>query len=133
MLGYNHQYNYSRLLEIQQFARNVMNRHFSDLWQDFNFLKLWAGQTASLFGSQMTALALPLLAANILQATPQQMGLLGFVQYIPWLLLGLFAGVWVDRPRRRPIMLTADVARTILLSLIPLTALLGLLRSAIYG
>lgn len=105
-----------------------MDKRFSGLSQNANFLKLWAGQTVSLFGSQITVLALPLLAANVLQAAPQQMGILGFVQYIPWLLVGLFAGVWVDRLRRRPIMLTADIARTILLSLIPLTALLGLLR-----
>jgi MFS family permease len=105
-----------------------VNRRSGSLWQHANFLKLWAGQTASLFGSQITVLALPLLAANVLQATPQQMGILGFVQYVPWLLVGLFAGVWVDRLHRRPIMLTADIVRVILLSLIPLTAMLGLIR-----
>jgi MFS family permease len=105
-----------------------VNRGFGNLWKNSNFLKLWAGQTVSVFGSQITVLALPLLAANILQATPQQMGILGFVQFIPWLLVGLFAGVWVDRLQRRPIMLTADILRAMLLALIPLAALLGWMR-----
>jgi MFS family permease len=105
-----------------------MNRSFSGMWKNSNFIKLWAGQTISLFGSQITVLALPLLAANVLQATPGQMGLLGFVQYVPWLLVGLFAGVWVDRLQRRPIMLIADILRAILLALIPLTAWLGWMR-----
>lgn len=105
-----------------------MSRSFSGLWKKSNFIKLWAGQTVSLFGSQITVLALPLLAANVLQATPGQMGILGFVQYVPWLLVGLFAGVWVDRLQRRPIMLTADILRAILLALIPVTAWLGWMR-----
>jgi MFS family permease len=105
-----------------------MNRSFSGLWKNSNFVKLWAGQTISLFGSQITVLALPLLAANVLQATPGQMGFLGFVQYVPWLFVGLFAGVWVDRLPRRPILLTADILRAILLTLIPLTAWLGWMR-----
>src|SRR5215216_4962062 len=86
-----------------------MKGSLSGLWKNPDFIKLWAGQTVSLFGSQISVLALPLLAANVLQATPQQMGILGFVQYVPWLLVGLFAGIWVDRLPRRPILLTADI------------------------
>lgn len=105
-----------------------MSRKFSGPWRNPNFLKLWVGETASLFGSQITILALPLVAANDLQASPSQMGALGFTQYLPWLLVGLFAGVWVDRMRRRPIMLLADLARALLLGIIPITALMGTLR-----
>ena len=100
----------------------------SGLWKHHDFLKLWAGETVSLFGSQITVLALPLVAANTLQASPSEMGTLGFAQYIPWLLIGMFAGVWVDHLRRRPLMIVADLGRGILLSLIPLAALLGRLQ-----
>lgn len=98
------------------------------LWRHPDFMKLWFGETISILGSQITLLALPLVAAITLEATPIQMGALGTAQYIPWLLVGLFAGVWADRLRRRPIMILADIVRAILLSLIPITALLGILR-----
>ena len=95
------------------------------LWRNADFLKLWAGQTISLIGSEVTGLALPLTAALTLNATPAQMGILGAVQYAPALLLGLFAGVWIDRVRRRPILLFADVGRALLLASIPVAILLG--------
>jgi MFS family permease len=63
-----------------------------------------------------------------LNATPLQMGFLGTVQYIPWLLVGLIAGAWADRLRRRPIMVAADLGRTLLLGFIPLAAVAGILR-----
>ena len=95
------------------------------LWRNADFLKLWAGQSISLIGSEVTALALPLTAALTLNASPAQMGILGAVQYAPALLLGLFAGVWIDRVRRRPILLFADVGRALLLASIPVAILLG--------
>jgi MFS family permease len=95
------------------------------LWRNADFLKLWAGQSISLIGSEVTGLALPLTAALILNATPAQMGILGAVQYVPALLLGLFAGVWIDRVRRRPILLFADVGRALLLASIPVAILFG--------
>src|SRR5258708_7362370 len=69
-----------------------------------DFRKLWFGETISLVGSQVTPLALQLTASILLQASPSQMGVLGASQTVPFLVLGLFAGVWVDRMRRRPIM-----------------------------
>jgi MFS family permease len=95
------------------------------LWRNADFLKLWAGQTVSLIGSEVTGLALPLTAALTLTATPAQMGILGAAQYAPALLLGLFAGVWIDRVRRRPILILADVGRAFLLASIPVAILLG--------
>ena len=92
------------------------------------FLKLWVSETISLFGSQITLLALPLTAALALQATPGQMGILSAVEFAPFLLVGLFAGVWADRRRRRPILLWANLGRAVLLGSIPLAALFGLLR-----
>jgi MFS family permease len=98
------------------------------LWRDAGFRNLWGAHAVSLLGSQVTALALPLTAALALDATPAQMGLLGAAGAAPALLLGLLAGVWVDRRRRRPIMIAADLGRAALLLLIPAAALLGALR-----
>jgi MFS family permease len=99
----------------------------TSLWRHANFLRLWAGQTISQFGSQITLLALPLTAALTLHATPAEMGILSATETAPFLLVGLFAGVWVDRLRRRPILLVADCARGVLLLAIPLAALLDAL------
>jgi len=101
-----------------------MRSRFSGLWRNPDFLKLWAGQTASLFGSQVTILALPLTATLVLDATPVQMGLLGAMGTLPFLLIGLFAGVWVDRLRRRPVLIAADLGRAVLLGSVPLAAAL---------
>jgi Major Facilitator Superfamily len=104
------------------------------LWRHGDFLKLWTGQTISLVGSQITLLALPLTAVLTLRASALQMGLLRAVQYAPAVLLGLFAGVWVDRVRRRPILMAADLGRTALLGSVPLAALLGMLSMGyLYG
>jgi MFS family permease len=98
------------------------------LWRHAEFVKLWAGQTISEFGSQVTQLAIPLTAALVLNASPFQMGLLSALEFAPFLLLSLFAGVWVDRMRRRPVLIIADVGRAVLLGSIPVAAFLGALR-----
>jgi MFS family permease len=100
----------------------------SGLLRHPDFLKLWTGQSVSLFGSQVTRLALPFTAILTLHATPAQMGILGAVQLAPFLLLGLFVGVWVDRLHRRPILIAADIGRALLLSAIPVMALTHTLR-----
>ncbi len=99
----------------------------SSLWRDGDFLKLWAGQTVSQFGSQITVLALPLTAALTLHAGAANMGFLAAASTAPFLIFGLFAGVWVDRLRRRPILIIADIARFALLACIPILALLDAL------
>src|SRR3984893_2337276 len=98
------------------------------LWRHPEVVKLWAGQTVSRFGSEISQLAIPLTAALVLSASPAQMGLLGAFQFAPFLVLSLFAGVWVDRLPRRPILIVADVGRAVMLGSIPLAALLGVLR-----
>lgn len=105
-----------------------MPTRLTGLWRHSEFLKLWAGQTISQFGSQVTLLALPLTAALTLHATAADMGLLSAAETAPFLLVGLLAGVWVDRLRRRPILMIADCGRFFLLLLIPLLALLDILR-----
>ena len=73
-------------------------------------------------GTQMTLLALPLTAVLVLHATPGQMGVLAAVEFAPFLLFGLVAGAWVDRLQAKRVMITADVARAVLLTLVPLGA-----------
>lgn len=98
------------------------------LRQQPDFLKLWSGQTISQFGSGITGSALPLTAVLVLGASPFQMGLLVAAEALPFALCGLFAGVWVDRLRRRPLMIVADIGRAVFLLSIPVAALLGRLQ-----
>src|SRR5438067_811939 len=101
---------------------------FSGLWRHPDFVKLWAGHTVSRFGSEISQLAIPLTAALVLNASAFQMGLLGTFEFAPFLLLSLFAGVWVDRLPRRPILIVGDIGRALLLGSIPLAAVFDILR-----
>ena len=92
------------------------------------FAKLWAGYAISSSGSAVTALAMPLAAVVLLHASPVQMGVLSALAMLPHLLLGLPAGVWVDRLPRRSILVTADVGRALLLGSVPVLGALGVLR-----
>ena len=78
------------------------------LWFHPDFRRLWAGDTVSQTGNFVGQTVIPLLAATVLAATPFQMGLLTATEDAAFLLIGLPAGVWVDRMRRRPLMLRAD-------------------------
>src|SRR5918998_5177450 len=109
-------------------GRRIPAPSLGGLWRHADFKRLWAAHSASLFGSEITALALPLMAVIVLDATPVQMGLLAAAGTAPFLLCSLLAGVWVDRRRRRPVLIAADIARAGLLLSIPLTAWLGILR-----
>ncbi len=84
-----------------------------------DFLKLWTAETVSVFGSAITQLALPLIAATYLQVTPFEFGLLTTIEFLPFILLSLPAGVWVDRLRRRPILIVADLGRAVAIASIP--------------
>ena len=97
------------------------------LWANRDFVKLWVGQTVSKFGTHITSAALAAAAVLTLQATPIQLGLLGAFAGLPVLLISLLAGVWVDRLRRRPILIAADIGRACILLSIPLAALMGAL------
>lgn len=95
------------------------------LWRHPDFLKLWAGETVSVFGSSITALAIPLVAILTLDATTFEVGALTAVETAPFLLVALWAGVFVDRRRRRPVLIGADIGRAIALGSIPLVFWLG--------
>jgi MFS family permease len=97
------------------------------LWEHADFLRLWTAQTISVFGDQFTALALPLIAVLTLGATPGQMGILTAFERAPFLLIGLFAGVWVDRLPRRPVLIAGDLGRAAVLLSIPIAAVMGAL------
>lgn len=95
------------------------------LWRQPDFLKLWSAETVSQFGSQVSALALPLTAVLILDASAFQVAALGTVEFLPFILFTLPAGVWVDRLRRRPILIAGDLGRAVLLASVPIAYLAG--------
>ncbi len=98
------------------------------LWRQRHFRTLWAAYSTSMVGSQVTLLALPLTAVLVLHASAAQMGLLTAAGTAPHLFVSLFAGVFVDRRRRRPIMIAADAGRAALLLSVPVAALAGRLK-----
>jgi MFS family permease len=100
----------------------------ASLWRNADFRKLWAGQTISELGSVVTRSAVPLVAVLVLGAGPLQMAFLVVSASLAVLLVGLFAGAWVDRLRRRPILIWADLVRAVLLFSIPAAYLGGGLR-----
>jgi MFS family permease len=98
------------------------------LWQHQDFLKLWIGQTVSELGSVVTRTAVPLVALLVLGAGPWELAVLVIVTSAGVLLVGLFAGAWVDRLRRRPLLIWDDLVRAALLLSIPAAYALGTLR-----
>ena len=93
------------------------------LWSDRAFVRLWAASSISYIGSFVTRTALPLAAIYVLGAGAIEISTLRSVEFIGWLLVGLVAGAWVDRLRRRPVMIATDLGRAILLASIPIAAI----------
>jgi MFS family permease len=87
-----------------------------------DFLLLWAGQTVSRAGTEVSVLAVPLIAIQVLHATTFEVGALTAVEFLPFLLVGLPAGAWVDRMRRRRVLIVADIGRLVALATIPLAS-----------
>lgn len=102
--------------------------NFPSLWRNPDFVKLWAAQTVSKIGTHITATALAATAVIVLKADARQMGVLGAMGGLPVLALSLLAGVWVDRLRRRPILIWTDLARGLILATLPLAALFNALQ-----
>ncbi len=92
---------------------------FDGLWRNQDFVKLWAGETVSVFGSLIGRTALHFTAILVLDARPYEMAVLLAAGIVPELIVGPVIGVWVDRLRRRPIMIAADLGRAALLASIP--------------
>jgi MFS family permease len=97
------------------------------LWTNPGFRRLWIGQAISEAGSRITRDGLPMAAVMVLGATPFQMGILTALGGAATLLFGMIAGVWVDRLRRRPVLIVADLGRAAVIGSIPLAAHFGVL------
>jgi MFS family permease len=112
---------------------NVLHprRWLTGLWRNADFRKLWASLTITHFGGQITFLALPLTAALVLNATPLEVGLLTALEALPYALVGLFAGVIVDRMKKLPIMVATDIGRGLVLAAVPVCAWLGVLHMGV--
>ncbi len=113
---------------------SALRRRFSlprdDLLRDATYRRLWTSILISSFGGQITILALPLTAAVLLQATPTQMGLLTAMEVLPFALLSLPAGVWLDRVRKLPVYVLGELSIAAAVVSVPLAASLGWLSMA---
>ncbi|MEO8538401.1 MAG: MFS transporter [bacterium] len=103
----------------------MRSRFFTGLWAHPDFVRLWAGTTTSTFGSLIGYIALAFTAIEFLDATPAEVAVLGACQLVPGFLASPFAGVWVDRLRRRPILIISDLGRAIALFSVPIAAVFG--------
>ncbi|HEX9030654.1 MAG TPA: MFS transporter [Streptosporangiaceae bacterium] len=92
-----------------------------------DFVRLWTGETISLIGTQVTQFTMPLVAIITLRATVFEVGVLNALRFVPVILLSLLAGVWLDRRRRRPILIACALGNAVLIGLIPLASVTGLL------
>jgi len=97
----------------------------SPLFRHADFRRLWAAQTVSRFGSQISQLALPLVAVLSLRSSAFRVSLLGAIELLPFLLFALPAGAWIDRVARRPVLVAADAGRALVLGTLPLAAAIG--------
>ena len=113
---------------VRPYARpTVRNPFASPLWQNHAFVRVWTASTVSVFGSLITRIALPLVAILSLGAGPIEVALLRSMDLLATFLVGLVAGAWVDRLRRRPVLIWADLGRAVLLASIPAAFVLGVL------
>src|SRR5436190_10065446 len=98
------------------------------LWRQSDFLRLWSAQTVSDFGARITREGMPMMAVLVLAASPGQLGVLAAMSTAPALVVGLAAGGFVDRTRRRGVLITADLVRAAVLLTLPIAAVLGVLN-----
>ncbi|MFF5210493.1 MFS transporter [Streptosporangium sp. NPDC000396] len=103
------------------------SRSQRSVFADSGFRRLFAAAVASRLGTSISYLAVPLAAVTALEATPGEVGVLAMLSTLAFLLIGLPAGAWVDRMRRRPVMVTADLVRAVLLGSVPVAWWLGAL------
>ena len=116
------------MTEPQATAASRASRFAPALLREHNFRNFWFGQTISVFGDQITLLALPIVAVLVLDADAAQMGLLTAVGLLPHLLFSLPAGVWLDRiRRRRRLMVVSDLIRAAVIAIVPLAFFLDVL------
>lgn len=95
------------------------------LWRNGAFVRVWTAATISVFGSFVTRIALPFVAILTLKAGPVDVAILRSLELVAALVVGFVAGAWVDRLRRRPVLIWADLLRALLLGSIPVAAIGG--------
>jgi MFS family permease len=110
---------------FMQVDRRGAKRRPGGLFWQRNFRLLWVGETASQLGSAMAAVAMPLLAVAVLHASTFTVTALTAAAYLPWLLIGLPAGAWIDRLDRRRLMVACDLISALLYGSLPVAAWLG--------
>jgi len=97
------------------------------LWRHPDYMKIWSAATISMMGTQVSQMAIPFIAAVVLGVSPFQLSLLGTFEMLPFILFTLPAGAWLDRVRRRPVLIAGDFGRAIALLSIPAAYSLGIL------
>jgi MFS family permease len=97
------------------------------LWRHHDYVRLWAAAGISAAGTQVTLLALPLTAILVLHASAFEVAALATAATVPNLALGIVAGIWLDRVRRRPVMIAADLGRAGVLASVPVAYVFGVL------
>jgi MFS family permease len=93
-----------------------------------SFGRYWTAAAISSLGTAVTAVAMPVLVVQLLGATPFEVGVVNAAQLVPYALLGLIAGVYTDRWRRKPVLVWASVGRALSLGAIPILWLTGALQ-----
>ena len=97
------------------------------LWRHADYLKIWSAATISLMGSQVSLIAIPFIAAAVLHASAFQVAMMGMFELLPFIVFALPAGAWLDRVRRRPVLIAGDLGRAAALLTIPIAYTLGVL------
>ena len=115
-------------MEADVCCRLVRNPFASPLWRNHAFVRVWSAASISIFGSLITRFALPIIAILALDAGPFEVAMVRSIDLLSALVVGFVAGAWVDRLRRRPVLIWADLGRAVLLLWIPVSFVLGTLQ-----
>jgi MFS family permease len=113
------------LQEPDQLTASCQTARMGRLWRRRDFALFWAGQSIGDLGTAVSTVVLPLIAVTTLDASAFAVGALGAAAWLPWLLIGLPAGAWVDRLPYRPVMVSCDLARLVLVGSVPVAAAAG--------
>ncbi|HEX9032483.1 MAG TPA: MFS transporter [Streptosporangiaceae bacterium] len=108
-------------------ARGTQAQAEGGVLRNSDFLRLWAGESVSLVGTQVTQFAMPLVAVLTLNATVLEVGVLNALRFVPVIVFSLLAGVWLDRRRRRPVLIGCALGNAVLVGLVPLASVAGVL------
>jgi len=105
----------------------MSRRERGRLWSHRDFSRLWAGETVGWLTDSISTLGIPTIAIMLFNAGPFEMGILNALEYLGYPTLGLFAGVWVDRWRRKPVLVWSTIIQAIALGSIPIAFLFRIL------